>query len=168
MQEYGAKPDRGAVHEHEFARHRHRSLLLERLVNAKSFAPAIFGWRDAVGDRAHSVVEQRRIDEARPDIERLDQIARQPAEPPSLVGVHDQVVLAAQQPVIKVDDAAHEFRRENSDATIVKKVDSSWRAVVQENSVIAEMRIAMDHAEAAERKPPGGKHRLGERVARYK
>ena len=36
-----------------------------------------------------------------------------------------------------------------------------------EDRVIAEMRIAVDDAEAAERKPPGGEHRGGERVARF-
>src|SRR5262249_3463432 len=89
-------------------------------------------------------------------------------ESPSLVSVHDQIVFAMEQAVIEVNDATHEFRRENADAAVVEKVDAGRRGIVQENSVVAEMRIAMDHAEAAERKPPGGKHRLGERVARRK
>src|ERR1700729_2458799 len=42
VQEHGAKPDRGAIHEHEFARHRHRAFLLERLMHAKRFAAAVF------------------------------------------------------------------------------------------------------------------------------
>ena len=28
---------------------------------------------------------------------------------PSFVGVHDEIVVAAQQPVIEIDDAAHDF-----------------------------------------------------------
>ena len=35
-----------------------------------------------------------------------------------------------------------------------------------EDRVIAEMRIAVDDAEAAERQPPGGEHRVGEPIAR--
>src|SRR5262249_55912873 len=111
-------------------------------------------------------VKQRRIDETRPDIERLDQIARQLAESPSLVSIHDQIVLASQQPMVKVDDAADEFRRKNANAAVVQKINAARRAVAEENSIVAEMRIAVDHAEAAEREPPGGKHRLGEGVAR--
>ena len=38
----------------------------------------------------------------------------------------------------------------------------------REDRVIAEMRIAVDHAEAAERKPPGGEHRGRQRIARRK
>ncbi len=96
MQKHRAEPDRGAVHEHEFARHGHRSFLLEGLVHAKSFAAAIFRRRNAVGDGAHPVVEQRRIDETGPDIERLDQVARQIAKSPGFVSMHDQIVFAAQ------------------------------------------------------------------------
>ena len=70
MQEHAAEPDRGAVHEHEFARHRHRPLLLQRLVHLEGLAPAVFGRLHAVGDGAHPVVEQRPVDEARPDVER--------------------------------------------------------------------------------------------------
>src|ERR1700724_2685388 len=97
------------------ARHRPRAFLLERLVQAERFAPAVFRRLDAIGNAAHAVVEQRRIDEARPDVERVDEIARQPAKTPGFVGVDDEVVVAAQQPVIEIDDAADEFRRENAD-----------------------------------------------------
>ena len=38
-------------------------------------------------------------------------------------------------------------------------------AALVEHRVIAEMRIAVDHAETAERKPPGGEHRLPDAVA---
>src|SRR5271169_5711770 len=89
MQKDGAKPDRGAIHEHEFARHRNRTFLLERLMDAERLTAAVFRGLDAISDSAHPVVEERRIDEARPDIQRVDQIARQPAEAPGLIGVHD-------------------------------------------------------------------------------
>src|SRR5262249_59600926 len=116
----------------------------------------------AAGDGASRAVRQRRIDKTGQDIVRLDQIARQLAESPSLVSVHDQIVLAAQQPMVKVDDAADEFRRKNANAAVVQKINAARPAVAKENSIVAEMRIAVDHAEAAEREPPGGKHRLGE------
>ena len=37
--------------------------------------------------------------------------------------------------------------------------------LVRENRVVAEVRIAVDHAEAAEWEPPGGEHRGGDAVA---
>ena len=71
-------------------------------MHAKSFAAAVFRRCNAVGDGAHPIVEQRRIDEARPDIQRVDEVARQVAKTPGLVGVHDQIVFAVQQPVIEI------------------------------------------------------------------
>ena len=64
-----------------------------------------------------------------------------------------------QQSVIEIDDAADEFRREDADAAIVEKVDAGRLAVALEDRVIAEMRIAVDDAVAAERMPPGLEHR---------
>ncbi len=138
---------------------------LERLMHAERFAAAIFGRRYAVGDRAHAVVEQRRVDEPRPDVERVDQVAREPAEAPGFVGVHDEIVIAVQEAVIEIDDAAHEGRRKNADAAIIEEIDPGRRAVALEHRVIAEMRVAVNDAEAAERKPPGGEHGGGEHVA---
>src|SRR5690348_12780086 len=129
MQEHGAEPDRGAVHKNKLARYRDRTFLLERLMHAERFAAAIFGWRDAIGNAADAVIKQWRIDEARPDVEGLNQIARELAETPGFVSVYDQVVLSAQQPVIKVDDATHEFRRKNANAAIVEQVDAGRRTV---------------------------------------
>ena len=81
----GAKPqkrpaqaDRGAVHEHEFARHlQPAALLFQRAHNGGDFAPAILAGLHSVGNGAHAIVEQRPIDEARPDVERGDGLARQ-------------------------------------------------------------------------------------------
>src|SRR5215469_3873259 len=168
MQEYRPETDRGAIHEDEFARHRYRPFCFERLVHAKCFAAAVFGRRNAVSDRTHPVVEQWCVDKARPDIERLNEVARQIAKTPGLVGMDDQVVLAAQKAVIKIDDAAHEFRRENTDAAVVQEIDPGRRAVEHAYGVIAKMWIAVDHAETAEREPPSSEHRLRQRVARAK
>ena len=38
--------------------------------------------------------------------------------------MHDEIVVAVQQPVIEIDDAAHEFRRENADAAVVEQIDA--------------------------------------------
>ena len=75
MQEYAAEADRGAVHEHELAGHRDRPLLLQRAVNDKGLAAPVFRRRDPVGDGAHPVIEERPVDEPRPDVERVDEFA---------------------------------------------------------------------------------------------
>ena len=54
---------------------------------------------DPVGDGAHPVVQQRPVDEPRPDVERVDQFAREPLEAPGLVGVHDELVVVVEEPV---------------------------------------------------------------------
>src|SRR5712691_3328883 len=165
MQEHRAEPDRRAVHEHEFARHRHRSLLLERLMHAERLAPAVFRRLDAVGEAAHAVVEQRPVDEPRPDVEHVDQFPVEPLEAPGLVGVHDEVVVAFQQPVVEVDDAADECRRKDADAAVIEEIDPRRPAVGLEHRVVAEMRITVDHAETAERPPPRREHRGADAVA---
>ncbi len=69
MQEHAAEPDRGAVHEDEFARHPDRALFLQRAVHREGLAAAVLGGLHPVGDGALAVVEQRAVDEARPDVE---------------------------------------------------------------------------------------------------
>jgi hypothetical protein len=64
--------------------------------------------------------------------------------------------IAVAQAGIEIDDAADESRRKDADAAIVEQIDAGRRAVILEDRIIAEMRIAVDHADAAERKPPGG------------
>ena len=166
MQEHAAEPDRRPVHEHELLRHRDRPLLLQRLVHREGLAPAILGRLDLVGDGAYAVIKQRPVDEPRPDVEDVDQVLGQPAEAPDLVGVDDPRRVIVEQAAIEVDDAADKGRREDADAAIVQQVDALRRAVaIGEDGVVAEMRIAMDHAEAAEGRPPGREHRRGEPVA---
>src|SRR5262245_58842021 len=154
MQEYTAKPDGGAVHEHELARHRDRPLFLERLMHAERLAAPIFGGLHAVGQTANAVFQQWPIDEARPDVERIDQLAREGLEAPGLVGVHQRGVVAAARPVIEVDHAAHEFGGEDTNAAVVEEIDAAALPALVEHRIVAEMRIAMDDAEAAEREPP--------------
>src|SRR6185437_3544415 len=82
MQEHGAEADRGAVHEHEFARHRDGAEALESLMDAERLLASVIRRLDPVSNRAHAVVEQRAVNEASPDIERLDQFAIEPPEAP--------------------------------------------------------------------------------------
>ena len=166
VQEHAAEPDRRPVHEHELLRDRDRPLLLQRLVHREGFSPSIFGGLHLVGDGAHAIVEQRPVDKARPDVEDVDQVLGQPAKAPDLVGVDDPRLVIVEQAAVEVDDAADEGRREDADAAIVQQVDALRRAIaVGEDSVVAEVRIAMDHAEPAEWRPPRREHRRGEPVA---
>src|SRR5262249_42839351 len=123
VEENPAEPDRGAIHEHELARHHDRTLLLERLVHSEGLAPAVFRRLDPIGDTAHASLQQRPIDEARPDVEALDQAAAEPLESPGLIGVHDEIVVAAQEAMVEVDHPADELRREDADAAIIEKID---------------------------------------------
>src|SRR4029079_3912356 len=129
MQEDGAETDGGTVHEHELARHCHGAPGLERLVYPEGLLPPIFRWLHPVGDRAHAIIEQRPVNEPCPDVERVDQIAREPLETPGLVGVHDQCIVLAQKAPIKIDHAADKARRENPDASVVQENYSRVRAL---------------------------------------
>src|SRR6202011_6306547 len=42
MQKGASKTNRGAIHEHELARHQHRALYLQSLVKVKCFLAAVF------------------------------------------------------------------------------------------------------------------------------
>src|SRR5258705_215534 len=160
MQKYGAEPDRGPVHEYEFARHGNRASLLERPMDPNRFAPAVLRRLDAVGETAHPIVQQRSIDEARPDIEHVDQFPIEPLETPGLIRVNDEISVSLQEAVIEIDHAADELRGEDADAAVVEEIDAGSSPTLIEHRVIAEMRIAVDHAEAAERPPPGSEHRV--------
>src|SRR5262245_17418329 len=74
MQEDAAEADRRTVHEHELARHLHRPFLLQRLVHGEGFPAPVLAGRGAIGDLALAVVEQGAVDEAGPDIQRVDQL----------------------------------------------------------------------------------------------
>src|SRR5262245_1632521 len=161
-----AKPNGSPVHEDEFARYRHRTLRLKRLMHAKGFPAAVFGRFHAIGDGSHPVVEQRAVNETCPDIQGIDQLAVEPLEPPGLVSVHYELVIAAQQSAIEVDHTADKAWRENANTAVIQKIDSPrFPFRVVEDGVIAEMRVAMNDAEAAEGKPPRGEHRRGETIA---
>src|SRR3954451_2425275 len=150
VQKHGPEPDRGAVHEHEFARDGDRPLLLERLMHPERFAPAVFGGLDAVGQAAHPIVQQRSVDEPSPDIEHVDQFAAEPLEAPRLVSMDDESGVVLEQAMVKIDDAADELRREDANAAVIEQIDAGGHTVDVEHAVIAEMRIAVDHAETAE------------------
>src|SRR5262245_42046234 len=80
--------------------------------------------------------------------------------------MHHQSLVALEQAVVEVDHAADEFRLKDTNAAIVEQIDTMRRAVLDECGVVAEMRVAMDHPEPAERLPPRFEHRNREAVAR--
>src|SRR6478609_11619605 len=145
MQEHAAKSYSGAVHEHELARYGHGALLLQRLVHREGLAPSVFAGTHAVGNGADAIVQQRAVDELRPDVEDVDEVLLQALEAPCLVGVHDAIAVVFEQALVEIDDAAHEARRKDADAAIIQQVDALWFAALREYRVIAQVRIAVDH-----------------------
>src|SRR5271166_3999947 len=93
-------------------------------MDAERFAAAIFRGSDAIGNGAHAIVEERRVDKARPDVKRVDQVTRKPAEAPGFIGAHDERFVVVQETVIKIDDTAHKFGRKDADATVIEEIDT--------------------------------------------
>src|ERR1700720_4710575 len=168
MQKGASKTDRSAIHEHELARHQHRTLFLQSLVEAKRFLATVFRWRDAIGDAAHPVIEQGSVNEPRPDVQGFDEILGETAKAPGFIGMHGAGEILVEQSLVKVDDAADEFGGENTDAPIIEEVNAARLLVVShaEHRIISKARTAVDDADPAERNPPGLEHRLGDAVAR--
>src|SRR5882724_7513853 len=75
VQKHPAETDRSPVHEHKFARHPHRPLFLQGAMNPEGLASAVLGRLDAVRDGPLAVVKQRPIDEPRPNVEDVDELA---------------------------------------------------------------------------------------------
>jgi hypothetical protein len=81
--------------------------------------------------------------------------------------MHDALAVVLHQPVVEVEHAGDEVRREDADAAIVEQIEARGRAgVVEPGGIVAEMRVAVDDAVAAERPPPGMEQRAGKQVAR--
>ena len=64
---------------------------------------------------------------------------------------------------VEIDDAADKFRREDADAAKIEQVDG----VVLAHGVIAQMRVAVNHAVAIEGNIPGAEHIHGQAVALF-
>ncbi len=62
-------------------------------MNLERLPPSIFGRLHAIGDAAHPIGQERPIDETRPDIERIDQVAIEPLEAPGLIGMDDPILI---------------------------------------------------------------------------
>src|SRR5690242_6541400 len=122
VEEYRAEPDRGAVHEHKFARRPDSAEPTDVAMHA-------VGNRSAVDtahlflDQPRAVFEQRAVDEQSPAVQHVNDLARQIAEPPALIGMHREVAVAALQSMVEIDDAAHERRAKNSDAPEIQQID---------------------------------------------
>src|SRR5919205_2792513 len=59
VQEHRAESHRGAVHEHELARHRDRALLAQGLVDPEGLASPVLARLDPVRDGAHAILQKR-------------------------------------------------------------------------------------------------------------
>src|SRR5690606_7952075 len=151
MEEDGAETDGRSVHEDELARWRRGPQLAKALVNTESLLAAILPGADAIGDRTHAVVEARRVDEARPDPEHIDQVGGEIAKAPVFIGGSRPVPIIRFEGAIELDHARNECRRKDADAAIIEKIDAEILA----HRIIAEMRVSMNDAIAAERHPPG-------------
>src|SRR3546814_10059802 len=98
---------RGAVDQHELARR-------PDAVQAAQFGMHLLGDLAAVQaaaallDPPLAVLQQRAVQEPRPDVQHVDGLAPEVVEPPALVGVDRQrLVVVAQRPV-QVDDRSEE------------------------------------------------------------
>src|SRR3954453_5423239 len=89
MDEYSAKTDGRAIHEDEFARHPDRALLLQCLVHLEGLSASVLGRRHAIGNRSDAIFHERPINEAGPDVERIDQLLGEAVEAPGLIGMDD-------------------------------------------------------------------------------
>ena len=110
VQEHRAEPDRGPVHEDEFARRPNAAEPADVAMDGLGYLATV-GAALLVLDRPLAVVEQWAVDKERPAVQHLDHLAREIAEAPALVGVDREVAVAALQGVVEVDNAAHERRR---------------------------------------------------------
>ncbi len=153
MHEDGSETDGGAVHEDELARRAHPAQFAQfrmHFVRHGRAVEAAFAFLDFL----HLVLQQRRIDEFRPDIEDIHQFVRDIRETPCLVGVRGAVSVAVAERVIQVDDAADEGGIEHPHATEIHEV----HAMIRADAVIAEMRIPVNDGVFVERHVPGAEH----------
>src|SRR6185312_16490165 len=81
--------------------------------------------------------------------------------------MHHPRLVAVAEAAVESDHAADERGRENPDTAIVEEIDAARLACFLERRVVAEMRIAVDDAEARERQPPRLEHRARETIADF-
>src|SRR5208282_1658174 len=108
----------------------------------KCFLAAIVRRRHAIGDASHPVVEQRRIDEACPDVQGFGEILCKTAKPPGFIGMHGAGEILMQQSLVEVDDTADKFGGENPDTAVIKEVDALRLLVLprSKDRIIAKVR----------------------------
>ena len=160
VHEHRAEADRGAVHQHELARRRHPADLAQPPLHVEHHAAPLAA-RVGLLDQARPVLEQRRVHERGPEVERLDHLVAQILEPPGPIRVHRQVLIAGLERPVQVDHALHQARPEHADAAEVEQVD----AEIRPGGVVAEVRIAVDHRVVVERHVPGAEQVVGDAVA---
>src|SRR3546814_4132435 len=65
-------------------------------------------------DLLRPVLQQRRIEESRPEIERGQQVLAEVGEAPDAIGLHRQLRVVALERKVEVDDAFHEGSEEHT------------------------------------------------------
>ena len=73
------------------------------------------------------------------------------AKAPDGIGGGDLLAIVGLEAAIELDDAFHETRRKDADAAVVEEVQPGRAAVLLEDRVVAEMRVAVDDADSARR-----------------
>src|SRR5665213_438062 len=162
MEEGGAQANGGAVHEHELAGDGHRTLALQGLLDLEGFAPAVSPGAHSVGDGAHPVIEQGSVDEPGPDAEYVDEIVREPVEAPGPIGLDLALAVAGDHRPVELYHPVDEGRREDPNAAEVEEIEPVG---VAGEAVVAQMRVAVDHPEPDQRRPPSFEEDLGDAVA---
>ena len=81
VQHHRSQSDRRTIHEDKLARNGDRPVRTERLLHLPYLAPSVSVRRHPIGNRADPVVQERRVDEPRPDVERVTMRSLSPWKP---------------------------------------------------------------------------------------
>src|SRR5262249_23805168 len=116
MKKAGAEPDRGAVHEHEFAGRpdaaKPANVAMDTLCDRCSV-----GGASLLLDQSLAIFQQWAIDELCPAVQHIDDLTRQIAETPTLISMNGEIAIAVLQGVVEIDDASHKGGAKNANAT---------------------------------------------------
>src|SRR5688500_15394445 len=105
-------------------------------MHLEGLASPVFGRGHAIRHRAHAIFQERAVDEARPHVERVDDLAREAAETPGLIGGDDALAVALLKPAVELDNPPHERWREDADAAVIEQVDAGRAALRLEHRVV--------------------------------
>ena len=165
MKKGGAETNRGPVHEHELPRDHHRTFRAKGLAHLERLLAAIGARSDAVGDRAHAVVEQGPVNEARPKVQGVHEAGTELLEPPAAVGLDLALPVVRCEGPIEPHDPVDEPGREDPDAAEIQEVQLLG---VLGEEVVSKVRVTVDDAQGRHGRPPGLEQKGGDAVARLK